>query len=94
MLLPEAPPTREFNCLVRPEVESQLSCFCVELTTIDQNSVDETDIFPLAFHRFLNWIGSEPYQLCSWGGYDQTQFKIDCERHGVAFPTELENHIT
>ena len=93
MSSPEASPTREFNCFVRPVVEPQLSSFCVELTTIYQSLVDEADTFALTFHEFLDWIGPEPYYLCSWGGYDQTQFKIDCERHGIAFPPEFENHI-
>lgn len=93
MLSPKSPPAREFNSFVRPVVEPQLSRFCVELTTIDQHLVDEADTFPVVFQEFLNWIGPEPYYVCSWGGYDQTQFKIDCERHDITFPPAFENHI-
>ena len=35
----------------------------------------------------------EPFVLCSWGGYNLTQFRIDCRRHGLALPASFERHV-
>ncbi|MEZ6106521.1 MAG: hypothetical protein R3B96_10495 [Pirellulaceae bacterium] len=41
----------------------------------------------MVFQRFLDWIGSDDYRLCSWGGYDLTQFRVDCgDRHQSSIP--------
>ena len=37
--------------------------------------------------RLRTWIGSEPFALCSWGGYDLNQLRHDCRRHGLTLPT-------
>ena len=90
---PDGEPTDEFSEFIKPVAEPTLSEFCSSLTTIKQSDVDSAPIFPIVFHRFLEWIGSEPYFLCSWGGYDKTQFNVDCDRHDVEFPNEFNNHI-
>lgn len=86
-------PTRDFGCFIRPVAEPLLSEFCCRLTTIRQQDVDQADIFSVVFHEFLEWIGHEPFVLCSWGGYDLTQFRIDCGRHGMKLPPSFERHI-
>ena len=73
--------------------EARLSDFCRRLTSIRQRDVDRADPFPAVFPEFLNWIGQEPFLLCSWGGYDLTQFRTDCGRHGLAFPASFERHL-
>jgi inhibitor of KinA sporulation pathway (predicted exonuclease) len=60
------------------------------LTSITQEQVADAPLFPLAFAAFLDWIGTGPYRLCSWGRYDVAQFQLDCRRHGVPFPPSLE----
>jgi len=80
----------EFGLFVRPVVHEQLSDFCTELTTITQPDVDDAERFAEVFERFLGWIGDGPHQLCSWGAYDLIQFRLDCERSGVAMPTWFE----
>src|SRR6185436_2442801 len=62
-------PVSEFNRFVRPVVETKLSDFCKRLTSITQSDVDGADTFWTAFHEFLDWIGQEPFVLCSWGAY-------------------------
>ncbi|MEZ6142137.1 MAG: 3'-5' exonuclease [Zavarzinella sp.] len=93
LLAADEPPAREFNRFVCPVVERELSEFCRQLTSIEQNDVDAADGFWAVFTEFLEWIGEEPFYLCSWGGYDLSQFRIDCRRHGLTFPPSFERHI-
>lgn len=83
----------EFARFVKPIEQPKLSDFCVELTTIQQKDVDDAEHFYSVFNELLDWIGSEPFTWCSWGAYDYSQFKIDCHRHGIEFPTSFEQHI-
>jgi inhibitor of KinA sporulation pathway (predicted exonuclease) len=87
------PPSREFSRFIRPVVEPVLSQFCRRLTTIRQRDVDAAGGFWAVFPEFLGWIGEGPFVLCSWGGYDLTQFRVDCRRHSLEFPPEFERHI-
>lgn len=80
----------EFDSFVRPVAEPKLSSFCTALTSIIQADVDASDPFPVVFPRFLAWIGTEPYRLASWGFFDVRQFRLDCRRHGLAFPEHFE----
>ncbi len=89
----EAPPGREFGRFVRPVVEPQLSTFCMRLTTIGQEDVDQAECFAVVFPEFMDWIGTEPFVLCSWGEYDRNQFRTDCRRHGIAMPESFERHL-
>jgi 3'-5' exoribonuclease 1 len=89
----DSPPTREFSRFIRPVAEPLLSDFCRRLTTIRQEDVDRADGFWSVFPEFVRWIGDEPFVLCSWGGYDLTQFRTDCGRHGLTFPASFERHI-
>jgi 3'-5' exoribonuclease 1 len=89
----DSAPTRDFSRFIRPVAEPQLSEFCCRLTTIRQRDVDQADIFSAVFLEFLEWISHEPFVLCSWGGYDLSQFRIDCDRHGMKLPQSFERHI-
>jgi 3'-5' exoribonuclease 1 len=93
--IPESasPHTREFNRFIKPVSEPQLSEFCRNLTSIRQHDVDTADYFGEVFHDFIDWIGDAPFVLCSWGGYDLTQFRTDCHRHGMTLPSTFESHI-
>ncbi len=81
----------EFDSFVRPVVESKLSQFCTALTTITQAEVDGADMFPTVFARFLDWVGTGPHRLCSWGFFDVGQFRLDCTRFGLVFPEQFES---
>lgn len=83
----------EFQSFVRPVAEPQLSDFCRKLTTIDQASIDAAPTFSIVFNQFLSWMGETPMTLCSWGAYDLEQFRTDCRRHGIAFPSQLGRHV-
>lgn len=82
----------EFSSFVRPVAEPVLSEFCKELTSIRQADVDAADDFKTVFIRFLEWIGPDPYVLCSWGAYDLKQIEVDCRRHGIPLPEGFHNH--
>ena len=86
-------PMQEFARCVRPTVVPMLSDFCRRLTTIRQRDVDRAGLFPAVLAEFMEWIGDEPFILCSWGGYDLTQFRTDCERHGLPLPPSFERHV-
>ena len=89
----DAYPLRDFGRFVRPVVERELSDFCRRLTTIRQRDVDGAEPFWSVFPEFMAWIGEEPFVLCSWGGYDLTQFRTDCARHGLDLPATFERHV-
>lgn len=93
MLRADAEPARSFVQFVRPIAEPQLSDYCTELTSITQADVDSGVYFYDALPRFLDWIGPEPYTLCSWGMYDKHQFERDCLRHGLPFPDAFNQHL-
>jgi 3'-5' exoribonuclease 1 len=81
----------EFDSFVRPQAEPELTQFCMALTTITQAEVEAADPFPMVFPRFLAWIGTEDFRLCSWGFFDVAQFRRDCSRHGLELPEGFEN---
>ncbi len=85
----------EFMAFVKPILNPTLSDFCVSLTTITQEQVDNAEYFPLVCSNFQTWIEGfdSAYFLCSWGNYDKGQFRHDCLLHNL--PIEwLENHIS
>jgi len=83
----------EFVQFVKPIRYPKLSDFCKKLTTITQQDVDEAPYFYEAKEKFLNWIGSDDYVLCSWGFYDKKQFESDCEIHSMD-KKWITNHIS
>jgi 3'-5' exoribonuclease 1 len=87
------PVSQEFASFVKPVASLTLSKFCTELTSIRQEDVDQADHFWAVFPRFVQWIGDEPFRLCSWGAYDLNQLSKDCERHRMELPQSFENHV-
>lgn len=86
-------PDSEYARFVRPATEPVLSDFCKQLTSISQTDVDQASPFAVVFPEFLTWIGSDSFTLCSWGAYDLRQFRIDCQRVHIPFPSSFEQHI-
>ena len=83
----------EFCSFIKPILNPKLTDFCKELTTISQEDMDGADGFKEVLNRFINWVGEEEYILCSWGFYDKSQFKKDCELHNIS-TSWLKNHIS
>lgn len=85
--------TDEFQTFIKPVIHPWLSDFCKNLTSITQDDVNSAPYFPEAIRLFQNWIGEEPYCLCSWGFYDKTQLNKDCGLHKLNTDW-LRNHIS
>lgn len=84
----------EFNAFIKPKLHPELSEFCTELTTIEQRDIDQADNFKTVITDFWNWIDiDEDYLLCSWGFYDRSQFKKDCELNQLN-TAWLKHHIS
>lgn len=82
-----------FNIFVKPKINPQLTGFCKELTSITQQDVDNAQLFAIAIKEFKEWIGNEPFVLCSWGFYDKKQIEKDSVRHGLSH-SWANNHIS
>jgi inhibitor of KinA sporulation pathway (predicted exonuclease) len=83
----------EFSRFVRPIEEPVLSEFCTQLTGSRQQDVDTAEPFAAVFPQFVSWLGPVPVRTCSWGIYDVNQLRLDCQRHGVAWPSAFDCHI-
>lgn len=85
----------EFVTFIKPSIHPILSDFCIELTSITQEMIEDAPIFPEAISKFQEWIKNfkEDYYLCSWGFYDKNQFKSDCDLHNLDTDW-LKNHIS
>lgn len=79
-------PVASFFRFVKPTLHPVLSKFCSELTTIQQEDVDEADTFPKVLQEFVDFI--KPYDpvFVSWGDYDRNQLRQDCRLHRVGYP--------
>ncbi len=83
----------EFSRFVQPIGEPILSDFCMTLTGIRQEDVDEAKSFPEVLNEFLRWTGTGEQVWMSWGMYDRRQIEHDCRRHRIAVPQILESHM-
>lgn len=84
---------REFGSLVRPVGTPVLSAFCLRNTGWTQHEIDRADPLPYVLPEFLDWLGTEPVTVCTWGNYDTQQLQRDCERHKLVFPVALNNPL-
>ncbi len=82
----------EFQSFVRPVRHPQLTKFCRELTGIKQRQVDAAPGFGAVLMAMCDWMDDHaPLVFCSWGNYDRTQLRADCDHHGVAYPFSDEH---
>lgn len=72
-----------YSEFIRPSVNTILSSFCKQLTSISQRDVDNAQTFPKVIEDFKDWIDiySEEYIFCSWGAYDKQFLLNDCRLH-------------
>lgn len=85
----------EFEKFIQPIKHPRLSDFCMELTSIRQEDVDNAAYFNEVIEDFQDWIqqGDNDYLLCSWGFYDRKQFESDSQIYGLD-TAWLEKHIS
>lgn len=82
----------DFSVFVRPVIHPQLSEFCVRFTSIKQTDVDNAELLPAAFNKFLTWIGPEPYRWYSWSNYDRQRLLADIVFHAQPIPDFFAQH--
>ncbi|MCM3135283.1 exonuclease domain-containing protein [Paenibacillus polysaccharolyticus] len=70
-----------FHTYVRPSNKSVLSTDTVQFTGITQKDIDAAPLFPAALSQFIDWMGSEPYYMCSWGPDDRNKLISHCRTH-------------
>ncbi|XP_069556501.1 3'-5' exoribonuclease 1 isoform X2 [Brachyistius frenatus] len=82
-----------FQEYVKPELNPQLSDFCVKLTGITQKMVDEADPFPEVLQRVVAWLQERElgtkykYAILTDGAWDMSKFlNIQCRISRIRYP--------
>lgn len=82
-----------FSLFVRPVIHTQLTKFCTELTTIQQDDVDEAITWPTvaaAVQARLGTIAQQyapiPMIWVSWGDFDRNLIARESDRTGAVNP--------
>lgn len=71
----------EFNIFIKPVIHPILSDFCINLTNIQQSTIDTSGVqYREAFEKFVDWADN-PRTYIGWGGGDYTLLHTDCSRH-------------
>ncbi|XP_008313668.1 3'-5' exoribonuclease 1 [Cynoglossus semilaevis] len=78
---------------VKPELNPKLSDFCVKLTGITQEKVDEAEPFPEVFKRAAAWLRERElgtkykYAMLTDGSWDMSKFlNIQCRLSHIRYP--------
>lgn len=81
--------TDHMQLFVKPVLYSQLSQFCISLTGIQQATVDAAQPLSDALSALERWVKESRIQMWgSWGKFDDTQFKIECNEKSLVNPFE------
>jgi inhibitor of KinA sporulation pathway (predicted exonuclease) len=83
----------EFQTFVKPSINPIISDFCSKLTHIKQTKIDAAPSFGDGFQKFINWIGDNPFRLCSWGDFDYQLFCHELKRCSMEWPEAFLGHI-
>lgn len=82
-----------FQEYVKPELNPQLSDFCVKLTGITQKMVEEADVFPAVLQRVVDWLQERElgtkykYAILTDGAWDMSKFlNIQCRLSKIRYP--------
>ncbi|XP_059765501.1 3'-5' exoribonuclease 1 isoform X1 [Balaenoptera ricei] len=82
-----------FQQYVRPEINTQLSDFCINLTGITQDQVDKADTFPQVLKKVIDWmklkeLGTKyKYSILTDGSWDMSKFlNIQCQLSRLKYP--------
>ncbi len=77
-----------FQAYIKPVVHPKLSDFCVKLTHITQQQVDNARPFSAVFAEFMQWAEHSEQVVC-WGRFDINQLEQDRIRHEITSHTWL-----
>lgn len=82
----------EFQQFIQPVRNPQLTPFCTNLTSIQQQDIETAPKFIEAIANLKEWTSSFPNNIfCSWGNYDKSQFIQDCKYHHLPYPFSAEH---
>lgn len=77
--------TEKRSILVKP-VQSEISRFCTELTTLTSDMFAEAGSLADAIRILQKEYGSQDRLWASWGDYDRRQFERVCQDQNVEYP--------
>ncbi|KAM9327595.1 3'-5' exoribonuclease 1 [Pholidichthys leucotaenia] len=82
-----------FQQYVKPELNPQLSDFCMKLTGITQKMVDKATTFPAVLQRVVDWLQERElgtkykYAILTDGSWDMSKFlNIQCRISRIKYP--------
>ncbi|MCQ4022799.1 3'-5' exonuclease [Ruminococcus sp. zg-924] len=79
-----------FNCLVKPELNYQVTPYITRLTGIESSSTMKAKILEIALHELSLWIGeSSNIRIYSWSNNDLEQLRTECDYKGITFPINM-----
>ena len=84
-------PLDEFQTFIKPIRRTQLTAFCIGLTSITQADVDAAPRFPEAIAALGKFLDHRTPRFCSWGDYDWHQLSRDAQMHGVRLPLRSDH---
>ncbi|XP_063150818.1 3'-5' exoribonuclease 1 isoform X1 [Candoia aspera] len=89
-----------FQQYVKPEINPQLSDFCINLTGISQELVEKADEFPKVLQSVVDWmkqkeLGSKySYSILTDGSWDMSKFlNIQCRVSRLKYPSFAKKWI-
>eukprot|EP00054_Salpingoeca_dolichothecata_P034984 m.4241 g.4241 ORF g.4241 m.4241 type:complete len:380 (-) comp4942_c0_seq1:55-1194(-) len=74
---------REFHSFVKPQVHTQLSTFCKELTHIRQKQIDKAPPLSQVFPAFLGWLGVAKHDLNFSMLGEQQDSDVECQTKAI-----------
>ena len=77
----------EFQTFIKPVRNPILTNFCIQLTSITQEQVDNAPSYQEAIADFKQWLYQySDFIFGSWGDYDRKQFQQDSKFHQLPYP--------
>ena len=76
------------SIIVKP-IQSRVSAYCTELTTLTQADVDAGISLQEACNLLTSEYNSKSSVWASWGDYDREMFLTDCRRKDIPYPFSL-----
>ncbi|MFA5599552.1 MAG: 3'-5' exonuclease [Phenylobacterium sp.] len=73
------------SIIIKPVYEPKLSEFCTELTSINQEMVDNGVSYKDAIKRLNEKLEYDDV-FCSWGKFDDNIMRKNCQLHNVKYP--------
>lgn len=72
--------------------KTEISEFCTELTGITQQMIKERGKDFADVCNTISKFYSKKYPSASWGNYDDTKLKLQCDEYGIEFPFGKTHH--